>query len=578
MSHIRRSVIIKSSLALTVSAVLSACASDNKNPQHQCLVSEAPQSSEFSVSGLKHLATYASNSPFDSSAAEIVSYDDCTDQLYVVNAQAKTVEVLQPSQTSLSKKTVLDLQLAATAAGINIGAANSVATFEGKIAVAIENADKQQNGIIALYNAHDHQLINTFNAGALPDMVAFSKDGRWIAAANEGEPSGNYAIDPEGSVTLVDLVKGVDKATVTQITFSDFNQGGARHNEVPPTLRISGPNASVAQDLEPEYLAFGDNGKLYVSLQENNALAKIDIATKQVDKLIDLGTKDWSTLQIDASNKDGKVANFATYPMLESYYMPDSIATFSVGGNTYIATANEGDGREYLYDTTQATCEAAGHEWDEEVCVSHLDEVRGAKLNVAEDHPLAEALKDNDQLGRLKFIKPNQTITKEQPVIAFGGRSFSIWSDDGSLVFDSGDQFSQIVALNDQLNLNSTNDSNDSADDRSDDKGVEPEAITVAEINQRHYAFIGLERQGGIMIYDVTEPASAQFIHYSNRRDFTADVCTQMDDGDCANQTWNPQAGDLGPESIEYFTRQGKHFIAVGNEVSGTTSLFELQF
>ncbi|EMD81241.1 Alkaline phosphatase [Vibrio diabolicus E0666] len=209
-------------------------------------------------------------------------------------------------------------------------------------------------------------------------------------------------------------------------------------------------------------------------------------------------------------------------------------------------------------------------------CLSHVDEVRGKKLKVAAEHPLAEALKDNKQLARLKVIKPEQTLSAQDNVQAFGARSFSIWDENGKLVFDSGDDFATIALLNEGKNFNSTNDNNHSGDDRSDDKGIEPEAIEVAQINGRHYAFIGLERQGGIMIYDITDPKQAQFLHYVNRRDYNQPVCTEVEDGECANGTYNPKAGDLGPESINYFTRSGGHFIAVGNEVSGTTSVFRI--
>jgi uncharacterized protein YuzE len=580
MQNLTLNPLVKTTVSIALLAVLTACSS-NKPEQHStqlCKVDPAPLHSEFSVSGLKPVATFASDSPFDSSAAEIVSYDSCSDLLFVVNAQAKTVEVLAQPNNSIERIASLDLSQAGDMAGISIGAANSVATFEGLVAVAIEHADKQSSGIIALYDAHTLTLLTTFDAGALPDMVSFSKDGVWIASANEGEPSGDYERDPEGSVTLVNIANGWQAPKVVQIDFRDFNQNGHRHNELSPMVRLSGPNATVAQDLEPEYLSFADNGKLYVSLQENNAIAKIDVEAATVDAILPLGTKSWTNLDIDASNKDKKVANFKQYPMLESYFMPDSISSFTVDGNTYIATANEGDGREYLYDSTRELCETAGHEWDDDICLSHIDEVRGAKLDISSDHPLYLSLQDNALLGRLKFISPNRTIDASEPVVAFGGRSFSIWDEDGKQVFDSGDQFAHIVAQHSPGYLNSSNDSNQSADDRSDDKGVEPEAITTATINDRVYAFIGLERQGGIMVYDVTSPSQALFVHYTNRRDFAQPVCTVMEDDSCVSDVWNPASGDLGPESIEYFTRMSKHYIAVGNEVSGTTTVYELQF
>ncbi|PTP10491.1 alkaline phosphatase [Vibrio splendidus] len=559
----------------------------------QCQSIEQPSASNAEVTGISLVGRAIADAPFDTSAAEIVSYDSCTDKLYVVNAQAQKVDVL--SMNSASEPTSsgsIDLQSAAAASGVDIGAANSVSTHQGLVAVAIENADKQQNGIIALYRSDTLELITTYAAGALPDMVSFSKDGRYIASANEGEPNADYSIDPEGSVTLVDLANGPLQATVTQIDFKAFNQGQPRHAELTDKVRISAPNATVAQDLEPEYLTFADNGKLYVALQENNALAAIDVASAQVDAILGLGGKPWDSAKLDASNKDKNIGNLQSYAMLEGLYMPDSITSYSVEGNTYIVTANEGDGREYGIKTTQKMCDEKGFEWDgddyqdtenytteKDFCIAYVDEVRGKKLDVDANHPLAGALKDNKQLVRLKVIKPQGTLAADQKVQAFGSRSFSIWDESGELVFDNGDDFARIVLEQDPANFNSTNDNNQSGDDRSDDKGVEPEAIEVAEINGMHYAFIGLERQGGIMVYDVTQPKSTSFISYLNNRDFTQPVCTKVDeDGDCDNDTYNSKAGDLGPESIKYFTRSGNHFIAVGNEVSGSTSVYRVEF
>ncbi len=271
--------------------------------------------------------------------------------------------------------------------------------------------------------------------------------------------------------------------------------------------------------------------------------------------------------------------------------MPDSIDVFNKNNVSYILTANEGDGREYGIKTTQEECNVKGFKWDGDdyqgtpdyakqidFCISYTDEIRGKKLDVPQDHPLATSLKEKSQLGRIKLIKPESPLSADDPITGFGARSFSIWNEQGELVFDSADEFAKIVLEANPNDFNSSNDSNSSADDRSDDKGVEPEAIEVAAIGKYTYAFIGLERQGGIMVYDVTVPSAAKFITYLNNRNFDEPVCTQVEDGECDNDTYNPKAGDLGPESINYFTRNGMHYIAVGNEVSGTTSVFQLNF
>ncbi|BBM66961.1 alkaline phosphatase [Vibrio alfacsensis] len=578
---------------LTLSSLAIACASQPESSlssfSEQCKTTQAPSVGDTAIQGLTFMGTSITNAPFDTSAAEIVQYDACTDKLYVVNAQAKRIDVLSMNDAGAPSQTAtMDLESAGKAAGIAIGAANSVAVFNGLVAVAIENSDKQANGIVGLYRSDDLSLIAIYPTGALPDMVGFSKDGRYIATANEGEPNGDYSVDPEGSITLIDLSQGVNNAEVTQIGFNEFD--GERKSELPAGVRISAPNATVAQDLEPEYLTFADNSKIYVALQENNAMAIVDPASKSVEKIVGLGEKSWSDSTLDASNKDKIIGNFKHYPQLVGLYMPDTLDSYSVNGKTYIVSANEGDGREYGFTTTQALCDQADFKWDDDdylgtdkytseqgTCLSHVDEVRGKKLKVATNHPLADALKDNKQLARLKVIKPEQTLTAQENVQAFGARSFSIWDENAKLIFDSGDDFAKIALMNQGKNFNSTNDNNESGDDRSDDKGIEPEAIEVAYINGRHYAFIGLERQDGIMVYDISNPMQATFVHYVNRRDYNQPVCTQVEDGDCTNDIYNPKAGDLGPESINYFTRKGQHFVAVGNEVSGTTSVFRIE-
>ena len=573
-------------------------------------VDKAVDVTDDGILQLAFVDSYFSGSDFATSSAEIVSYDSCSDHLYVVNSQAASIDVLELSSNNSapSKVGTIDLSLAATSAGIEIGAANSVSAKQGLVAVAIEAKVKQNPGLIALYRSDDLSLLGTYSAGALPDMVTLSSDGQTILTANEGEPNGDYSVDPEGSITIVDISKGyAEKAEVKQVSFAAFNLGQARHAELSMGVRTAGPDGtSVAQDLEPEYMALNsDNTKAYVALQENNAMAIIDIATARVDSIKSLGEKSWNAAsgnQLDASNKDNGVGEFASYEQLVGLYMPDTIASFSVDGAGYIISANEGDGREYIYSATQQVCEAAEHSWDGDEyevggddedatkfanelddCISFTDEKRGKDIvdSVDASHPLKAALDDNDQLKRIKVVADQDQYSANDNVTTFGGRSFSIWNEQAELVFDSGDDIAKKVFAVDSQNFNVTNDNNDpaeTADNRSDDKGTEPEAVEVAEINGKQYAFIGLERQGGIIVYDVSVPAAPVYQSYINNRDFTESVCTLVDGGDCDNGVYNPAAGDLGPESIDYFTRLGKHFIAVGNEVSGTTTVYQIEF
>jgi len=600
-------------------ATLAACGGDdnNNNTPYKALrdlgiecaaVTTATGTDASGTLSLTVADTYISGNEFDTASAEIVSYDTCSDKLYVVNAQDATVDVLSLATTTSapSKESTIDLAAAATAAGIDIGAANSVSARQGLVAVAIEADTKQDNGIIALYRSDTLELIGTYAAGALPDMVTLSDDAQYILTANEGEPSGDYSNDPEGSVTIVDLKKGfgADDAVVSQVSFADFNEGESRASEVPADVRLAGPEGtSVAQDLEPEYLALNSKGDTaWVAMQENNALAIIDVKKAEVVGLKGLGKKSWADVELDPSNKDDGPGEFASYEKLVGLYMPDTIASIEIDGETYILTANEGDGREYIYETTQEACDAAGHEWDgddfspggddedadayaneEDDCISFTDEARGDDIadKVDAAHPHKAALADDALLGRIKVTDDFDSYGADDDIVTFGARSFSIWNEAGDLVYDSGDILAKKAFADNNDAFNATNDNNDPAetgDNRSDDKGIEPEAVEVAQIGDRSFAFIGLERQGGVMVFDITDPTAPVYQSYLNNRDYTEAVCTETDDGDCDNDTYNSAAGDLGPESIEYFTREGAHFIAVGNEVSGTTTVYTISF
>lgn len=569
-------------LALAISAaLLTACGGDNSSNDSnnnnqtaldalgiECHAAAAAATTPEGTLNLTLIGTYVSGNDFATGSAEIVSYDSCSDKLYVVNAQDASVDVLSVSATGNPVKAgTIDLSAAATAAGVSIGSANSVSAKKGLVAVAIEAASKQEPGLIALYRSDTLALIGTYTAGALPDMVSLSYDGHYILTANEGEPNSDYSVDPEGSITIVDIRNGfaADKAVVKQIGFTDFNSGGSRAAELPAGVRITGPQGtSVAKDLEPEYLTLSaDSSTAWVSLQENNAMAIVDVVAGKVTAIKALGEKSWNAAsgnQLDASNKDAGTGQFASYEQLAGLYMPDTLASFEVNGATYILSANEGDGREYG---------------------DYTDEARGTDLAAKVDgaHPLKARLEDKSQLGRLKFVDDRATIAATDTLYSFGARSFAIWNSNGELVFDSGDDIAQKVYAADADHLNTDHESNDSADSRSDDKGTEPEAIEAATIGERVFAFVGLERQSGVMVYEVTDPAHPVFQTYLNNRDFSEPVCTLVKAaGECDNDTYNTAAGDLGPESIDYFSRDGQHFIAVGNEVSGTTSVYQLSF
>lgn len=487
---------------------------------------------------------------FDDGAAEIVAHDAYNQRIFKVNANAATVEVLDIDDPA---NPVLIDTIDVSALG---GGVNSVAVKFGLVAVAVEADVKQDNGLVAFYSASDLSLRGVVEVGALPDMVAFTPNGRYVLVANEGEPNDDYTVDPEGSVSIIDLRRGVDRAQVKTADFSRFI--GQEESLREQGIRIYGPGANAAQDLEPEYITVSKNSRhAWVSLQEANALALVDIKKAEVVKLMPLGTKDHSLPgnELDASNKDGGI-NITQWP-LKGMYMPDSIANYRAkDGRTYIVTANEGDSRDY-----------DGYSEEERVKDLVLD---------AEAFPEAAILQQDENLGRIKTTIANGDIDGDgdfDEIYSYGARSFSIWTTRGEQVYDSGSDFELITAEMIPADFNSTNDENDSFDDRSDDKGPEPEGLAVGKILGQTFAFVGLERVGGIMVYNITDPKNVNFVDYLNNRDFSVDA--QLDD-----DSTNPLVGDLAPEGLVFIpawkSPNKKPLLVVGNEVSGTTTVFQV--
>lgn len=538
------------SLLFSAAAGLAACATGPGSGQQNSVAGPA-------LIELQILGSYqAPGNVFDQSAAEIVAHDPAGQRLFVVNAKAATVDVLDIRTPSAP---VLVATIDASREGAS---ANSVAVHGDLVAVAVEARNKQDNGKVVFYNASDLAKAGEVTVDALPDMVTFTRDGRKLLVANEGEPSDDYTRDPEGSVSVIDLADGVQRATVRTADFRAFNGRESALREA--GVRIFGPGASAAQDFEPEFVAISaDNTRAWVALQENNAVAVLDIENARILDVLPLGFKDHGMLgnELDVSNRDGGIY-LRNWPV-KGMYMPDAMASYSYNGETYYITVNEGDARDY-----------SGFSEEYRVKDLQLSDAFGTPAQ-------RKALQLDANLGRLKVTStlgvvndcdPVTTTRVEQDCLygelfSYGARSFSIWNDQGQRVFDSGNDFERITGSLSPEGFNATNDEN-GVDDRSDDKGPEPEAVVVGEIKGQNFAFIGLERVGGIMVYNVTNPQNPQFVQYLNNRDFYADQAA-VESG---------KAGDLGPEGLAFISAadspNGQPMLAVGNEVSGTTTLY----
>jgi hypothetical protein len=499
---------------------------------------------------------------FDEGGAEIIDYHSPTERLFVINANLGGVDVLDVSDPTSPSK-IDDIDVVGDLSGVST--ANSVSVATDAVAVAIEAEVAQDRGKVAFYDPDTLSLLGSAEVGPLPDKVTFAPNGETVLIANEGEPNEAYDVDPRGSVSIVDIAEDISNPTVRTAGFTQYD---GREDELRERdIRVFGPDASASQDFEPEYVSFSDDSSTaWVSLQENNAIAEIDVADGSISNLFALGFKNHSdpANPLDASNEDGGI-NIQNWPIY-GMFQPDAIGAYTPNNETYVVTANEGDARDY--DGYSEEAEVADIELDPE----------GFDVDDIENVDSVAELQDPENLGP-KGITTTLGDTDDdglyEDIYVYGGRSFSIFTTDGQLVFDSGDDLEQITADAFPDQFNNDNDESD-PDGRSDNKGPEPEGLTIGEFGGRYYLFIGLERIGGIVTYDITDPEDPVFLDYINERDFSVDIQADIENGDAPAGA----AGDLGPEGLAFASADespvDNPVVFVGHEVSGTTTIFEV--
>ena len=492
-------------------------------------------------------------------AAEIVQYHQASQSVFTINGDlGNRIEVValagltnDPLASPLTATNLngihydLPGNVSIDGQNVNISDINSIAIHGNKMAVAVAHEDKiLQAGVVLFYTLNNDGTFDASNyiaarVGVLPDNLVFSPDGQKIVVADEGEAGDNPADDQKGSISIIEVNGGKAETTATTLTFENFNNG-----------ELSGINQNpeavdFAHAVEPEYVAISNDSKTaFVTLQEMNAIAVVDLESRSIRSVKGLGYKDHSLDRnaLDASDKDNKV-NIASYDNLFGLYQPDTIVTYQVDDKTYLLTANEGDAGDGFHDV------------DERVEDLTLDLTA---------FPDAANLQTDDALGRLKVVPylGRGEDGEYESLYAFGGRSFSIWDESGKLVFDSGSDFEKLTAGLYGINFNNDEDENE-ADARSDVKGPEPEALSVGRVGNRTYAFIGFERMGGIAMYDISDPYGVQFVDYTNNRDF-ADI----------------DNGDLAPEGMTFIDAMdsptGHALLIVGNEISGTVVVYQI--
>ena len=493
------------------------------------------------------LSSY-SNGVSGTNSAEIVTFDPSVDRLYIANSIAGKLDIVNFSNPS-APVAITSISLA------NYGGINSVVAHDSIIACAIEAVHAQNNGKVVFFD-YNGNYINQVEVGAMPDMITFNKNYTKILTANEGEPDAAYTNDPVGSVSIIDLTPGyaaLTNSNVTNVGFTAYN--GQETALRAQGIRVFSTSASVAQDFEPEYIAVSeDNSKAYVTLQENNALVTIDLATNTIVSLNALGYSSYNGASgnaMDASDQNGAVLITGNLP-IKGAYMPDAMTYKTINGQGLLFTANEGDSREFG-------------------SVIDANRISSATFNSldATAFPDQSILRNNKFLGRLSALKYSGDTDGDgdyDELHVMGGRSYSIWNaQTGALVYDSKDLIEQITANHPTFGaiFNASNATGVPASkNRSDDKGPEPEGVAVSTINGSTYAFVSLERIGGVMMFNVDNPSSPVFVGYANNRSTTV------------------SGPDLGAEGIiiipESDSPNGKTLVILANEVSSTLSIYQV--
>lgn len=476
------------------------------------------------------------------SSTEIVVHDPQTQRLFTISSITDVFDIIDFSNptTPTVIKTV-DMK--------PYGGITSIAVKNGILAVASPNGtDAQSNGSVVFFDINGN-FQKQLTVGVLPDMVTFTPDGNKVMTANEGEPNDAYTVDPEGSISIIDISAGVaniSQSNVTTLSFDGYNAQEAAF--IASGGRKVKSTSTLAQDLEPEYIAISsDSQKAWVSCQENNGIIEVDLTTNTLGNIWGLCKKDMNLPGngFDASDNNGEVL-IANWPV-KAYYNPDAMASFKIGNTNYLVTANEGDEKDLGGFSERTTVGA-----------------NGFVLN-PNNFPNSSILKASQNLGRFRVTNVNGNMDSNsdfEEINALGARSFSIFNaDTKAIVYDSGDQFERYIAANHPLIFNADNEAN-GIKSRSRAKGPEPEGVTLANISGQTFAFITLERTGGVMVYNVTDPNNVTFTDYKHSRMTSA------------------FGGDNGPEGITYIapanSATGKGYVVVANEISGTLSMYEV--
>lgn len=484
--------------------------------------------------------------------AEISAFMPGKNVLFVVG-EAKIVEVVDLSNPGMPKK-IAEKQIP--------GNASSVTVSGDLVAVSMLEDDAWKDGQVQVMRYTDSlEVVGLYKVCSQPDMITFTPDGKNLLVACEGSPSTDFSEDPEGGVAFLSVAKAGDaelwkNAELTVARFNKLDTAALKKAGV----RAPGTQGFV-KSLEPEYITVSKDSKwAWVSLQENNAIAKVDVNARKVKSVFPLGYVNYSNgATVDAVSNG--IIEMKKYP-LHGLRQPDGIASFAIGDKYYVLTANEGapvnDYKAWTDVTTPMLLAEQGKLYRPVFTDSLLNELK--ELTVSSLERTCDGERDKSVACKHMNI--------------FGSRSMSIFDGEtGRLVWDTYDTFERILAkiAPEYFNWNAKK-NKVKMDKRSSDKGCEPENVTVGEVGYKRYAFVGLERTSGIMVVDVTEAETPKYIKAPKPEEYKGPKVVDF--------YLDPL--DRGPEGILFIPadkspRADQALLIVGYEYSKTLTIYTVK-
>ncbi|XP_060075891.1 uncharacterized protein LOC132555559 [Ylistrum balloti] len=511
---------------------------------------------------------------YNSGSATQSAYDPNQHVVYVIGGNLlHAYDISDPSNPTMILKTmIMDVELL------------DVEFCGNHLLVSMDNLLNKENGMVKVYRRYDKMkqtldVVHTITVGSLPDMILPTSDCQTIVVAVEAEAyyNGTHFVDPEGAVGLINFqpLQGAEsKFSYTRLDFKKFNTQWQDLVARGVRFVYRENNNSFSNDVEPEFITFSKDEKIaYVGLQENNAVAEVDIINEEIVAIHPLGYKNWTNSKLDASDEDNAV-NIRAWPVM-GMYLCDSIKAIHLGDKSYLLTANEGDTKDY------SDIPGAGG-FSEQSRVSHLAIAESSEIaKWAERNGFNGTLQSNDNLGRLSVSNLEGKVGNTYDVLyAFGGRSMSIFDlATFDLVHDTGSEVEEMIAMEHLPMFNADGKQNDeivssTKDSRSDNKGPEVEGVEAAQIGDTTLVFLGIERPGLIAVYSISDDIT------SLKFESMWTGITRSDE--TFSDLYDKRAiSSVDPEDLRFVPTQhspnGKPLLLSTGTVSGTVSILEVR-